>query len=102
MKNRVQKGLCGLLLILAAVFTMSLSTAFAQDARMKMASYASVDINENFDRIISGMDAAEPGIEKKDTDLLKELSQSDTSSQADRTGNEESCGNYECLLATPR
>ena len=102
MKNRVEKGLRGLLLILAAVFMMSLSTAFAQDTRTKMASYTSVDINENFDMLLASMDAANPGMEKNDTDLLNELSQPDTSYQADRTGNEESCGNYECLLTTPR
>jgi hypothetical protein len=101
MKNRVQKRLMGLI-ILAAVSMMPLSTAFAQDSRVQMASYVSEDASENFEMIMARMDAVNPGVEKNDADLLKDLLQPDTSTQEDLTVKEDSCGNTECLLTAPR
>jgi hypothetical protein len=101
MKNRVQKSLMGLI-ILAAVSMMPLSTAFAQDSRVQMASYVSEDASENFEMLMARMGAVNPGVEKNDADLLKDLLQPDTSTQEDLTGKEDSCGNTECLLTAPR
>jgi hypothetical protein len=101
MKNRVRKSLLGLI-ILATVSMMPMSTAFAQDSRVQMASYVSEDASENFEMIMARMDAVNPGVEKNDTDLLNDLILPDTSTQEDRTDKQNSCGNTECLLAAPR
>jgi hypothetical protein len=52
--------------------------------------------------IMARMDTVNPGVENNDADLLKDLLLPDTSTQADRTDKQNSCGNTECLLGELR
>jgi len=102
MKLRVEKCRRRQLLILAALFMMTLATAFAQDSGEKTSSYAQVDLENNLDTGRSHMNAAEAIMEEKQMALLDELLQPDPSNQSGRTATEEPCGINECALATPR
>ena len=102
MKPRVNKNRLRPLLILVVMFLFPLGTAFAQDNVENATGSAQNTNRENPDTRMPHRNAAKPGLEKKDVDLLNELIQPESANKSDQTVKEEACSSVKCTSDIPQ
>jgi hypothetical protein len=102
MKLLVKKNLLRLVLILVALFLISLETAFAWDNAGNVTDSAQIKIRENPDTGKPLRNVSKPGLEIKEGDLLDELIQPESANKSDQTVKEDSCISIKCTSDIPQ
>ena len=87
-------------LLLVTAFMMMLGTAFAQDPVEEATGYIQVEKNENPDKGLPLINAANQGVDNKDLDLLKELLTPDSAINTEPAEAEDHCSSDECAFET--
>lgn len=83
---------------LVTAFMMLLGTAFAQDPVKETSGYIQVKKNENPDKGLPLINAANQGVKNKDMDLLKELLQPDSDDKTEPAAIGKHCESDECAF----
>jgi hypothetical protein len=102
MKPRVKKNRLKPLLILVVIFLTTLGTAFAQDNAEKVTGAAQIMTRKSPDTGMPQRNAAKPGLEIKESDLLNELIKPEPENKSDQTVKEDSCISNKCTSAIPQ
>ena len=100
MKLRVNKNRLRLVLFLVVMFLISLETVFAQDHVEIVPDPVQIKTRENPTTSMPRVNDANPGQEKNDVDLLKELIQPEPANKSDQTVKDEACSNVKCIADT--